>query len=191
MTEIVAERHPIAPLFLVGESMGGAVAMAALSAPDGGPLRERVAGTVLIAPAVWSRDTMAGHERAALWFFTTFLPWLPVTGEGLDIQASDNIEMLLALGRDPLVLKENRIDAVAGLVDLMDAGFAAAPGLPSPALVLFGEREELDPPRRHHRHLGPAAGRRCRGDRTGTPAWSSPSIPRAGTCCCAISTAGS
>jgi hypothetical protein len=37
------------------------------------------------------------------------LPGLKVTGRGLGITPSDNLEMLRALGRDPLVIKETRI----------------------------------------------------------------------------------
>ncbi len=53
--------------------------------------------------------------------------------------------MLLALGRDPLVIKETRIDAVYGLVDLMDDAFDAAPMLATPTLMLYGENDELIP----------------------------------------------
>ncbi|MCH7795591.1 MAG: alpha/beta hydrolase, partial [Proteobacteria bacterium] len=73
------------------------------------------------------------------------LPWVVVTGRGLKIQASDNIEMLRALGRDPLYIKETRIDALHGLVDLMDAALAAAPRLHTPALLLYGAKDEVVP----------------------------------------------
>ncbi len=53
--------------------------------------------------------------------------------------------MLRALGRDPLVLKYNRIDMVYGLVDLMDAAAAAAPRLSDNVLLLFGENEDIVP----------------------------------------------
>ena len=53
--------------------------------------------------------------------------------------------MLRALGRDPLVIKQTRVDSVYGLVDLMDAALAAAPRVDDRALVLYGERDELVP----------------------------------------------
>ncbi len=67
------------------------------------------------------------------------------TGRGLGIKPSDNIEMLRALGRDPLVIKETRVDAIKGLVDLMDDATASAPKLTAPMLFLYGERDELIP----------------------------------------------
>jgi alpha-beta hydrolase superfamily lysophospholipase len=109
-------RHPQTPIYVLGESMGGAVALAAAAGADPPP----VAGVILAAPAVWARATMPLHQRVALWIGAHTLPWLPVRGRGLKIQASDNIEMLRALGRDPLVIKETRIDAIHGLADLMD-----------------------------------------------------------------------
>ena len=48
--------------------------------------------------------------------------------------ASDNIEMLRALGADPLFIKATRVDAIAGLVELMDIAAASVdePGRPAP-----------------------------------------------------------
>lgn len=61
--------------------------------------------------------------------------------------ASDNIEMLRALGRDPLVIKETRIDAMYGLSELMESALLSSARLTTPALVLYGERDEVIPAR--------------------------------------------
>lgn len=138
---LLRRRHPDAPLYLLGDSMGGAVIAAALAAPDPPP----VAGAILSAPAVWGRDAQPWYQRASLWVAVRLVPgWTP-SGAELDIQASDNIEMLIELGRDPLVIKETRIDAVAGLVDLMDEAQAAAPRIDQRLLVLYGAKDELIP----------------------------------------------
>jgi alpha-beta hydrolase superfamily lysophospholipase len=129
------------PLYLLGDSMGGAVILTA--AAQDTPLDAD--GAILVAPAVWSRATMPALYRATLWFGAHVIPWAKVTGRGLDIQPSDNIEMLRALGRDPLVIKETRIDAIHGLVDLMDEALAAAPDMKLPALLLYGEKDEVVP----------------------------------------------
>jgi alpha-beta hydrolase superfamily lysophospholipase len=135
-------RHPKTPLFVLGVSMGGAVAMAALA---NGPIAG-VSGAVLIAPAVWGRNHMNVFQRAALWFFSNTVPWLPLTGEGLRIKPSDNIGMLRALSRDPKVIRETRVDAIKGLVDLMDRAFAATPRLGrAPIFVAYGLRDEIVP----------------------------------------------
>jgi alpha-beta hydrolase superfamily lysophospholipase len=155
VTKAVRERHPGAPLYLVGVSMGAAVARAALA-------RRRVPearGAVLVAPAVWGRETMNVFYRAALWAAAHTVPWLKVTGHGLDITPSDNVEMLRALGEDPLVIKETRIDALWGMVNLMDAALAAAPTIDKPLLILYGARDEIIPKEPTARMLCPLEGR--------------------------------
>jgi acylglycerol lipase len=61
------------------------------------------------------------------------------------IHPSDNIAMLQALGADPLVLKEARTETLSGTVDLMDAALARASRLTVPALILYGEKDEIVP----------------------------------------------
>ena len=137
-------RHPALPLYIIGVSMGGAVIAAALA---DGKLRG-VAGAVLVAPAIWARETMPLPHRAALWLAARFAPSLRLSGRGLGIVPSDNTEMLRALGRDPLVLRETRADALAGLADLMDRAWAALAALPAgaaPVLFLYGAKDELIP----------------------------------------------
>ena len=88
---------------------------------------------------------MNPFQTALLWLGAHTVPWMTLTGPSLRIQASDNVEMLRALGRDPLVIKETRIDTIYGLANLMDAAMAAAPKLPVPALVLYGDHDQVIP----------------------------------------------
>jgi len=134
-------RHPGVPLYLLGESMGGAVALVTLASQPDLP----VAGAILAAPAVWARETMPAYQRIGLLIASYSVPWFPLTGKGLDIQASDNLEVLRELSHDPLVLKETRVDAVHGLADLMDQALAEAPRFGAPALLLYGAKDELVP----------------------------------------------
>lgn len=134
-------RHPDVPLYLHGTSMGGAVAMLALTGANPPP----VDGVILAAPAVWGRATMPWYQRAALWLGAHTVPAMTLTGRGLGIVPSDNYEMLVRLGQDPLVIKETRVGTVYGLVNLMDAALAAAAKLTVPALVLYGEKDQIIP----------------------------------------------
>lgn len=145
-------QYPDAPLHLLGESMGGAVVLAALAEPppDGyPPLATLIDGAILSAPAVWDYDSMSALQRAALWLTSRALPWLTLTAPPeLRIVPSDNIEMLRALGRDPLVIKRTRIDAVAGLTALMTRAQNAVPQAAEvPMLVMYGRNEQVIPAR--------------------------------------------
>jgi acylglycerol lipase len=137
-SRILRRIHPGRPLYLLGESMGGAVAVLAAPAalPD---------GVILSAPAVMGRGTMGLVPRLALFAGARLFPDMVLTGRDLHIQASDNLPMLKALAQDPLVLKGARIDTVYGLVDLMDDALAAAPRLTAPTLFLYGAHDEVIP----------------------------------------------
>lgn len=139
---LLRERHPGVPLYLLGESMGAAVAVVAFASPDP-PAAD---GVILSAPAVWTRTAMPGYQRAVLFFAAHTVPWLRLTGQGLRIMASDNIEALRKLLRDPMVIKGTRVDAIWGMADLMDRAYEAAADLRSPALILYGAKDQVIPP---------------------------------------------
>jgi alpha-beta hydrolase superfamily lysophospholipase len=141
MLRLVCHAHPGLPVYLLGESMGGAVLMSLLQQTSPACL----AGVVLVAPAVWGWQTMPLLQQAALWLAVHTFPGQTLTGEGLEITPSDNLEMLRALGRDPLVIKETRIDAIFGLTNLMEAAFLAGVPVRAPTLLLYGEHDEIIP----------------------------------------------
>lgn len=142
MCQLIKKVHPRVPLFLLGDSMGGAVVLAARESIEG---KIEYDGIVLIAPAVWEKETMPWYQRFFLWFLTHTLPWMVVSGDGLDITPSDNTEMLRALGRDPLVIGGTRVDTLHGMSNLMDKALAFSTNLVVPTLVLYGEHDEIIP----------------------------------------------
>lgn len=135
----VRRRHPGRPVFVLGFSMGGAVAMkAAAEGLDAD-------GLVLAAPAVWGWRAMNPFYKSALWLTAHTVPEHTASGSGLEIWPSDNIEFLRAYARDPLVIKETRFDTMYGLVGLMDEAFASAPRIALPVLYLYGARDQIIP----------------------------------------------
>jgi acylglycerol lipase len=141
---LLRRMYPGKPIYLLGESMGGAVAILAATGATG--IRPApVDGVILSAPAVWTRDSMQFAPRLALWAGVRMFPGWVLTGESLHILASDNIPMLIALGRDPMVIKGARVDALYGLVDLMDRTIEAAPGLKTPTFLLYGAHDAVIP----------------------------------------------
>lgn len=140
--DVVKARHPGVPVFVLGESMGGAVAMTAFASAT----PPKADGLILISPAVWSRSEMPFFYRVALWTAAHMLRAWSLSGSGLKIMASDNIEMLRANGRDPLFQKSARSDAVYGLVNLMDAAYQSAPRLNhKPVMFLYGGNDQIIP----------------------------------------------
>lgn len=136
----VAERAGDAPLILLGESMGGGVAISAV-----GEGRAPAAdGLILVAPAVAPGDSVNPLARAALWLLASAAPDRRWSGEGVvSVQASDDIAMLRALASDPLYLGRPSARELSGLVRLMDRASAAAAGVDVPTLLLLGEKDEL------------------------------------------------
>lgn len=163
-SQILHRLYPRTPLYLLGESMGGAVAVIAVTGESGIPVPD-VDGVILTAPAVWGRATMGVLPRLALWAGVRLMPGLTLTGRGLNIRASDNVPMLRALSRDPMVIKATRVDTIYGLVNLMDAALASAPRLDARLLMMYGAKDEIipkTPVRRFVGSLPPECRRRTR-----------------------------
>jgi alpha-beta hydrolase superfamily lysophospholipase len=141
-SRLIASRHPNTPLFAVGESMGGAVIMAAVAE---GRLAN-VEAAILSAPAVRGRETINVFGRVGLWLSAHTVPWLAGRPPpNLGFLPSDNIEMLRALGNDPLIIKETRIDTFYGLINLMDDALNASARFDREALILLGKHDNLIP----------------------------------------------
>lgn len=138
------KQHPHVPLYLMGESMGAAVIInGCVAKPEA---CEEVSGLILSAPALWGDDMLSGFYRASVWAMAHVIPASQWTGEDLDIQASDNIDILIAMGADPQVIKSTRVDAVLGLVRAMADAYVLAPKLTQPVLLLYGAKDEVVPP---------------------------------------------
>ena len=122
LVELIKNKHPSVPLYLLGESMGGAIVISTVTQSSYLPID----GIILSAPAVWARQTMPWYQNFLLWTLSHTVPWMTLTGSNLDIKPSDNIEMLKALGKDPLVIKETRVESIYGMANIMDLAFSSA-----------------------------------------------------------------
>lgn len=140
----VRSRHPNAVLAVVGESMGAAVAMASF-ASDRPPDADRL---VLVAPAVWGWSSQPLPYKTTLWFAARVAGSRVLTPPSFladRVQATDNIEELRRMGRDRLMIWGARIDALYGLVALMEQAYRAPPRLHAPTAYLYGARDEIIP----------------------------------------------
>jgi alpha-beta hydrolase superfamily lysophospholipase len=133
-------RHPCLPLIVAGHSMGGGVALAA--ARQG----LDADGLILAAPAIWGGDELNPLHRLVAWTGAALMPERRFTGRGVvEIQASDNIEMLRALGRDQHYLRPPSAREMLGMVRVADMAEAAAASVGLPALLLLGAKDEIVP----------------------------------------------
>lgn len=144
---IIRARHPGVPVVLMGESMGGAVLLVAGTSAR----RPPVDGYVLLAPAVVGRAALGWFAAGMLDVLVSLVPMMGFQNSAPGFQPTDNMAAWQRWSRDPLLIRHTRVDALAGLVDLMEAAVRAAPDFHAPALLLYGGRDRLVParPTRH------------------------------------------
>ncbi|MBS0981866.1 alpha/beta hydrolase [Gluconobacter cerinus] len=129
--------YPNVPLYVMGESMGGAIAVLLATDPP-----SELSGTILLAPAImkigepWQTivdglDTVAPHWK---------LDGSAVPGERV---ASDNIRALRRMYLDPLTQHSSTIHPLFGLTHLMAKAFNDAPRVRTPMLMIFAGRDQF------------------------------------------------
>jgi acylglycerol lipase len=142
---IARRRHPKAILAVAGESMGGAVAIAAF-ASDRPPDADRL---ILLSPAVWGFSQQPLPYSAMLWMASHTLPSYVVRPPSFlarHIWASDNVRELIAMGRDKEMIYGSRFDTLYGLVSLMETAWQRIDGLKVPTLYMYGAHDQIIPP---------------------------------------------
>ena len=144
--KITRAQHPDAILAVVGISMGGAVAMS-LFGSDNSPTG--VDRLILSGPGLRGWGAIPLSHRISLWMSTRVRPgWVVVPPRRLvKIEPSDNDEMLRRAWSDPLMLRDNRIDFVMGVVSLMESGHKSAGRLPPNTLLTYGAKDIVIPER--------------------------------------------
>lgn len=142
---VARARHPDAIIAVVGDSMGAATAIATFASDDA-PEADRL---VLAAPAVWGWSSLPDMYSLSLWLGAHTFPGRPVSpprNVTRRIMASDNIEMLRRIGRDPNMIFRTRIDALYGLVSLMEVGARKIGDVKSEnVLMLYGQNDQIIP----------------------------------------------
>ncbi len=139
---LARQRHAQAMIVVAGESMGGAVAVAAFASglpPDADRL-------VLLAPAVWGWTAQGPINRAALWLTARTMGERAVEVPEWAVRdryASDNMVELIRNGRDPNSLLTTRFDALYGLVDLMESASLGLGSIRTPTLLMYGANDNV------------------------------------------------
>lgn len=145
---LVRARHPGAVLGVLGESMGGALGVAASTEADRpAPDLDRL---ILSSPAVWGWGGQPPPQALMLWTLAHTAPaYRLVTPSWLArrYHASDNLEELRRMGRDRDMIFDTRVDATYGLMNLMQTARARIGLVPQPqrTLMLYGAHDDLVP----------------------------------------------
>jgi len=139
----VRREHPGVPLFVLGESMGGAVIAVALARQ---PAID-IDGAVLVTPAIWSRDTMPWYQRFGIWIGAGLSPGMTLSSTTFGIVPSDNGAERARFAADPLTIKQTRLDTLDGLTDLMDQAMPSVARVRQRTLLVYGLRDVMIPRR--------------------------------------------
>lgn len=143
VAELLRERYPAAPLYVVRESMGGAVLLQALAPP-----RQRLARRGCVDSAgglVPGPDALVSALAARAAGALVARPQA-VRPHPRQDALGDDPETLAYLEEDPRVLRKARTDVLWGIADLMDS-VTKDTELAIPTLILYGERDEIVPAR--------------------------------------------
>lgn len=136
----VRAAHPDAPVYVLGHSMGAATVIAAEAEHS-----LQADGLILAAPGVWGGAALPIPYRLTVNIAASIAPAKTLTGERADRQSTDNIEILREMARDPLIIKQTRLDAVLGVVRLMGRAWRRADAVEGEILFLIGEKDEIIP----------------------------------------------
>jgi acylglycerol lipase len=157
VVSLVRGRYPQALVAVVGESMGGSVALETF-ASERPPAADRL---VVLSPGVWGWSTQPLPNKTLLWLAARFTGpkiYTPPDWVTKKIHPTDNREELIAMGRDPLMVWGARSDTLYGLVSLMQRASEATGQAPVPTFYLYGAHDQVIPKkaaRRAARQLKP------------------------------------
>jgi alpha-beta hydrolase superfamily lysophospholipase len=139
-----SRRHPGARVVVVAESMGAAMSVTA--ATQDAPLGADA--LVLVGPGYRGWGALPWSYRISLWTSAHLRPgWIVRPPRFVTIVPTDNRDKLIENGRNPNIQKTTRIDAVHGVVSLMEEADAATRRLPAdlPTLLLYGANDQVIP----------------------------------------------
>ena len=106
-------------VFLMGESMGGAIVLSTIQRYN-----IKVDGVILIAPAVWNFSERNKIKGFFLKTLSSVFPNLKLRGSSyVSVKPSNNKNLLLELSKDEYFIHEPTLRSMNGIVDLMNTSY--------------------------------------------------------------------
>ena len=119
----ISNKYPQKKIFLLGESMGGAIALSYAYLNK----KALLEGLILVSPAFWNFSKLNPIKSTLLNHLSYLLPNLRLSGKGLiSVRPSDNLLMLEEYSNDPKVVKKPNLKSLNGIVKLMDKSYKYA-----------------------------------------------------------------
>ena len=140
------KQYPEKKLFLLGESMGGAIVTSLITHEKDLPID----GAVLVAPALWNFSEKNFFKGLFMSLISKSFPNLKIESKGwVKVQASDNLEVLKQLSEDKYFIHRPSLKSLNGIIELMDESYKDAktffsqPGYDT--LVVIPIKDEIVP----------------------------------------------
>ena len=124
------------PLFVLGESMGGAVAIRAAAE------KLDVAGLVLLAPGALASPLRRSFYAWVIYAFRKIVGSAELVVERLDSSDLSAAAAIRLLG-DPMVMRSINADMLDGVIALASSAVEAAKHVTMPALTMVGAKDDL------------------------------------------------
>ena len=117
------KKYPEKKIFLLGESMGGAIVTSLIAKQKDLPID----GAILVAPALWNFSEKNFFKSLFMSLISRLFPNLKVDGKGwIKVTASDNQEVLKALSEDKYFIQQPSLESLNGIIKLMDESYKDA-----------------------------------------------------------------
>ena len=142
----IRKNHPKKKIFLLGESMGGAIVASTVIKNK----NLQINGVILVAPAIWNFSEMNPIKKIFLNVISTLLPNLKLDGgDFIKVTACNNIEVLKALAKDKYFIHKPNLKSLNGIVELMDESYKYTKEflnqLPYRTLIILPIKDEIVP----------------------------------------------
>ena len=117
------KKYPKKKIILLGESMGGAIVTSLMTNDRELPID----GAVLVAPAMWNFSESNFFKSLFMSLVSKLFPNLKVSSKGwVEVQASDNQEVLKELSKDKYFIHHPNLKSLNGIIELMDESYKDA-----------------------------------------------------------------